>query len=62
MGDLASGGGIEMHTGAVLVTPEGRRQLGRPGLDGGQIKFDFQEIRWEGEYRVDLAHDGAVVD
>jgi hypothetical protein len=32
------------------------------GVDGGQIKIDLQEIRWEGVYRVDLGQDGAVVD
>jgi len=59
---VAIAGEVEMHTGLCWGHLKEGGNLVDLGVDGGQIKIDLREIRWEGVYWVDLAQDGAVVD
>jgi hypothetical protein len=62
VGDVASVGEIEVNTWLCWGHLKEGSNFVDLGVDGGQIKIDLQEIRWEGVYRLDLAQDGAVVD
>jgi hypothetical protein len=59
MGGACSSDGEGRCVYRVLVgKPEGKRPLGRPGVDGrDNIKMDLQEVGCEGMDWIGLVHD-----